>query len=68
MYIISAGYDEKRLLNSKDSESTEYRRITARKWIIGGNSRSNRIKTAVQLYKVSNSNEWFPLTDLATRI
>lgn len=65
-YYISAGYDEGRLLDSKDFQRNELqRKIRARKWAIG--KKTENKNTAVQLYKVTGSSEWFPLGDIAPR-
>ena len=58
------GYDEGRLLDSKDQERTKIqeRKIRAHKWELAFNG-----KNVIQLYKVTGSNEWYLLSDLAPR-
>ena len=63
------GYDEGRQLDSKDQQrsTTELRQIRARKWVLGS-SRKKDNENVVQIYKVTGSHEWFPLSDLAPRL
>ena len=63
------GYDEGRQLDSKDQQrsTTELRQIRERKWVLGS-SRKNDNANVVQIYKVTGSHEWFPLSDLAPRL
>ena len=69
LYLILAGYDEGLHLDSKDEERSkkEVRQIRERKWVLGS-SRKKDTKNVVQIYKVTGSREWFPLTDLAPRL
>lgn len=62
----SAGYDEGRLLDSRDRQRETFpRKIQSRKWVIGtGNT---KVKTAVQLYQVQGLDEWFSLNELSPR-
>lgn len=66
---ISVGYDEERFLDSKDEErsKTQKRKIRARKWVVANGGRKNKFK-AIQLYKVTGSHQWFPLSDIAPRL
>ena len=63
------GYDEGRFLDSKDKQrsKTDMRQIRARKWVLGS-SRKRKGRRIVQIYKVTGSHEWFPISDLAPRI
>ena len=65
--MISAGYDEGRKLDSKDSErETLPRKIRSRQWVVG--AKTGKLEKFVQLYQVVGSDEWFSLNDLAFRI
>ena len=68
-YFTLVGYDEGRHLNSKDRQRSkmEVRQIRERKWVLGS-SRKKHSQNVVQIYKVTGSHEWFPLTDLAPRL
>ena len=63
------GYDEGRRLDSKDQQrsKTEVRQIRERKWVLGSSRRKDS-QNVVQVYKVTGSQEWFPLIDLAPRL
>ena len=67
-FFISAGYDEGRMLDSKDfqREAQQRKKIRSRKWVVG--ARSGKRERAVQLYQVTGSDEWFSLNDLGSRI
>ena len=68
-YFTVVGYDEGRHLDSKDQQrsKTEVRQIRERKWVLGS-SRKKYNQNVVQIYKVTGSHEWFPLTDLVPRL
>ena len=67
LVFISAGYDEGRMLDSKDFQREAHqRKIRSQKWVVG--ARSGNRRRAVQLYQVTGSDEWFPLNDLGSRI
>ena len=67
IFFISAGYDEGRMLDSKDAQrDSKRRKIRSRKWVVGVGTGKKKI--VVQLYQVTGSDEWFPLNDLSSRM
>ena len=56
-------------MDSKDQKRSlsDIRQIKARKWVLSS-SRGRGIQDVVQVYKVTGSHEWYPLSDLAPRI